>query len=297
MTVQHNTTEHSLPSSPARGEAPHLHMSSYGISDRGLKRESNEDCFVIAEFARGLNVHHTNLPQPRSQVSSHRGHIFLVADGVGGHRAGEVASAMTVMSIEAFLLDAFRRLTSLPDSEEQSVLNDLKTALFQADARLFQEIKQHPEWQGMGTTLTMTMAVNRRLFVAHAGDSRCYLYSGGTLQQITHDHTLTAEMHRAGILTANETASHPWRHIVSNLLGGSEPGVRVELHSLKLHDDDVVLLCTDGLTEMVTEDRIAEILKQEIKPKAVCEALVAEANRLGGRDNFTVIAARFLESD
>jgi len=273
------------------GELPSLNVTSYGMSDCGQKRTSNEDCFVIAEFARTLSVRHTNIPHPNPTYSSHRGHVFLVADGVGGRNAGEVASALSVTTIEEFLLNTFRRLTILPPGDEHKVLNELKAALFQADARIFEETSHHPEWKGMGTTLTMALAVNRRLLVAHAGDSRCYLYSGGRLQKITNDHTITAELQRTGLLSAEDAAVHPWRHVVSNLLGGKEPGVQVEVHSLELHKDDMVLLCSDGLTEMIPENDIGEMLRSEPNPKLACEKLVAEANQRGGRDNITVIVA------
>jgi protein phosphatase len=145
-------------------------------------------------------VHHTNLPNNKATFSCHRGHVFLVADGVGGNNAGEVASDLTVRTIEEFLLNTLKRFSNLQASEEQGVLLALQNALFQADARIFEEGTTHPEWQGMGTTLTMAFAVNWRLFVAHAGDSRCYLYSGNRLQQLTHDHTLTADMVRRGLI-------------------------------------------------------------------------------------------------
>jgi protein phosphatase len=213
---------------------------------------------------------------------------------VGGHKAGEVASGLSVQSIEMFLLNTLKRFSNLQASEEQGVLRDLQNALYQADARIVEEAARHPEWNGMGTTLTLAFAVNWRLFVAHAGDSRCYLFSGNKLQQITEDHTMTAELVRRGVITQQAQATHPWRHVVTNILGGTECGVRAELHSLDLHDQDVLLLCSDGLTEMVPEDRIAAILDAEKLPQRACECLVEEANRRGGVDNITVIVANFL---
>lgn len=271
---------------------PPFVVRSYGLSDRGQKRASNEDCFAIAELARTLRVHHTNLPQSRTSVSSHRAFIFLIADGVGGSKAGEVASGLSVSSIEDFMLNTLKRFSNLQASEEQGALRALQDALCQADSRIFEETAKHPEWQGMGTTLTMAFAVNWRLFVAHAGDSRCYLHSSGKLQQLTQDHTMPAEMARRGIIPAEKVAKHRWRHVVTNILGGPKPGVAVELHSLDLHPDDTLLLCSDGLTEMVPEEQIALILAHENDPQQTCERLIAEANRLGGRDNITAIVTR-----
>jgi protein phosphatase len=267
-------------------------MQRFGLSDPGQKRDSNEDCFVIAELARTLRVLHTNLPQSKTSLSDHRGFVFLIADGVGGSNAGEIASDLSVTTIEDFLLNTLRRFSNLQASEEQGALLALQEALWQADSRIFEETAKHPEWEGMGTTLTMAFAVNWRLFVAHAGDSRCYLYSDARLQQLTQDHTMTAEMARRGIISADQAARHPWRHVVTNILGGTERGVRVELHSLDLHLNDVLLLCSDGLTEMVSEEQIAAVLQEESDPQRACESLVAEANRLGGKDNITVIVTR-----
>jgi len=277
---------------PAPATRPPFTLESYGRSDRGRVRESNEDCFVVAELTRRLRVRHTNLPQSRANYSGHRGYAFLVADGVGGNEAGEVASGLTVRTVEDYLLNTLKRFSNLQAGEEPAALQDLQAALFRADARIFEEMARHPEWWGMGTTLTLAFAVNWRLFVAHAGDSRCYLHSGGRLQQLTEDHTVTAEMVRCGILPPERQARHPYRHVVTNLLGGTETGVRVELHSLDLHNGDVILLCSDGLTEMLSDDRIAGILREESEPRGACERLVAEANAAGGQDNVTAIVAR-----
>ncbi len=266
-------------------------LQSFGLSDQGRKRDSNEDCFAIAELARAIRVHKTNLPQPQTNLSFQRGHVFLVADGMGGKEAGEVASELSVRTIEAFLLNTLKCFSHLQAADEQGVLRELQVALRQADSRIFEEAAMHPEWHGMGTTLTMAIVINWRLFVAHAGDSRCYLYSGGKLQQLTQDHTVAAELTRRGLLSAEKAASHPWRRVVTNVLGGNERGVQVELYSLDLHSGDMLLLCSDGLTEMVPEEQIAGVLKKDAGPQQSCERLVAEANRLGGKDNITVIVS------
>ena len=132
--------------------------------------------------------------------------------------------------------------------------------------------------------------------MAHAGDSRCYLLSGGELHQLTQDHTMVAELVRLGAVSPAEASRHPNRHMITNILGGSKPGLRVEMHKLDLEPGDVVLLCSDGLTEMVEDARIAAILQEEHDPRRACERLVAEANEQGGNDNITVIVACFDES-
>ena len=276
---------------------PPFNVRSFGISDRGQVRTANEDCFLIAELARTLRVHHSNLPQSKASHSCHRGHVFLIADGIGGHQAGDVASGLSVMSIEDFLLNTLKRFSNLQANEEQAALKDLQDALFQADARIFEESALHPEWRGMGTTLTMAFAVNWRMFVAHAGDSRCYWYTQGRLQQITQDHTMTAEMVRQGIISPEQQAKHPWRHVVTNILGGTERGVRAELHSLDLHPGDLILLCSDGLTEMVSDEQITSILHTQQQPETACKRLVDEANQRGGKDNISVIVAQIASKE
>jgi protein phosphatase len=145
----------------------------------------------------------------------------------------------------------------------------------------------------MGTTLTMAFAVNWKLFLAHAGDSRAYLFSQGLLRQLTRDHTVAAELVRRGELSPDAAAGHRFRHVVTNVLGGTQPGARVELHKLELEPNDILLLCSDGLTEMVKDDRIAAVLADGDDPHRMCERLVTEANENGGRDNITVLVAIF----
>jgi PPM family protein phosphatase len=292
-------TETTLPDAAPVAEPPTARpftVRSFGLTDPGRKRSSNEDHFVIVELARTMAVRQTSVPQTKSQYSSHRGHLFLVADGMGGHQAGEVASALGVVTVEGFLLNTLKRFFHMQVTEEQHVMKEFQGALLQADARIFEEAAQHPEMIGMGTTLTMAFAVDWRLLVAHAGDSRCYLLSGGELHQLTHDHTVVAEMVRQGTLSPEGVAQHPYRHVVTNVLGGHETGVHVEMHKLDLEVGDVLLLCSDGLTEMVPDDRIATILQEEQEhAQRACERLVAEANEQGGKDNITVLVARFEE--
>jgi protein phosphatase len=189
------------------------------------------------------------------------------------------------------LLSTLKRFSNLQAGEAPIALGELKSALLHADARLVGESRKRPEWRGMGTTLTLAFAVNWMLLIAHAGDGRCYLLCEGELKQVTRDHRLSAELVRQGVLSPSCEARHPFRHVVTNSLGGGEPGVQVELHRLDLHPDDILLLCTDGLTEMIPDDRIAAILREEDDPRRACERLVADAKLQGGKDDITVIVA------
>jgi serine/threonine protein phosphatase PrpC len=244
-------------------------------------------------LTKSMKVLGTSLPQPKTQYSDERGYLFIVADGMGGHQAGEQASAMAVESIEAFALNTLSWFFLLQGTEEHNVLKEFQAALQQADAKVCREAAQHRELTGMGTTVTIAYCVGSRLFVVHVGDSRCYLLHERELQCLTHDHTLVAEMVSRGTLQPEEAAHHRLRHVITNVVGGGDLGVKVECHRIELAADDILLLCSDGLTEMVPDDRIAAGLLACRDPREACERLVAEANEYGGKDNITVITARF----
>ena len=280
--------------SPAQAHPPAPPtVRSYGLSDPGRVRSSNEDRFLIGDLVRTLQVHQTNVPQPPTQHGRNRGHVFLVADGMSRHRAGEVASALTITSIEGFVLHIMKRFSNLQADDEQAVLNDLRAALRQADARILAESAHHPEFGGMATTLTMAFVSGRTLFVIHAGASRCYLYRRGKLRQMTTDQTLAADLARRGVITPEEVRHTHSRHLVTNALGAGATGVQVDVQKIDLDSGDVMLLCSDGLTDMLADDRIAAILRAEDEPDAACARLVSAANEQGGRDNITAIVARF----
>jgi protein phosphatase len=145
----------------------------------------------------------------------------------------------------------------------------------------------------MGTTLTLAYSLNDLLFVAHVGDSRCYLWRNRRLYRLTRDHTLVEEMARHGVLSAEEAAKHRWRHVVTNAVDGDSAEIRVEVHKVQIEDGDTVLLCSDGLTGMLHEDEIARILQAQTEPEEACTQLVARANEAGGKDNITVVVAQF----
>jgi protein phosphatase len=272
---------------------PPVVVHSHGLTDQGKVRDANEDHFLIAELARTLWIRQTSLPQPPTQYGRNRGHLFLVADGMGGHQAGEVASALTVATIETFLLHLLKRFSNLHRGDEPGVLQEFQAAFSQAEARLAEEAIHHPEFRGMGTTLTLAFVSGWKLFVVHAGDSRGYLYHAGQIRQLTTDHTVAAELARQGVIQPQDVSHSRFRHVVTNVLGGHESSVRVEVQRVDLETGDVLLLCTDGLTNMLSDERIAAVLKTEADPRAACERLVAEANAAGGRDNITTVLARF----
>jgi protein phosphatase len=268
-------------------------VTSFGLTDPGLVRPSNEDQFLIARLTKALRIQQTSLPRSRIQYSDESGHLFVVADGMGGHQAGEQASALAVNAIEGFVLNTLKWFLHLKGAEGQTVLQEFHTALQQADARVIEEARRHPELWGMGTTLTMAYNLNRDLFIAHVGDSRCYLFQGGELHQLTHDHTLVQELVERGHLQPKEAAEHRLRHVITNVVGSTELGVRPEVHKVKLEPGDVMLLCSDGLNEMLSDEEIAATLRADPDVRHSCERLIAQAKEKGGRDNVTVVLARF----
>jgi protein phosphatase len=275
---------------------PSLAVTSFGQTDRGRVRPSNEDQFLVAELRKALRVRQSSLPHDATRYSDERGHLFLVADGMGGHAGGERASTLAVGAIEDFVLNTLKWFFRLRGREEHSVLAEFQAALRRADFRVTEEAGEHPDLAGMGTTLTLAYALGADLYVVHAGDSRCYLAREGGLHRLTRDQTLVAELVARGVVAPEDAARHPMRHVITNVVGGSEPGVEVQAHKAELRPGDRLLLCTDGLTEMVSEERIREILHAEPQPEPACRRLVAEANERGGKDNITVVLAVFGEA-
>lgn len=274
-----------------------LTVKAFGITDKGKVRTTNEDQFLIAELTKAMRVWQTSLPEPKVQAGEEHAHLFLVADGMGGHRAGERASALAVVAIEQFTLNTFKWFFGSSDTEAQKVLAQFQSALSQADARILEESAEHPELSGMGTTVTMAFHLGAQLCVVHVGDSRAYLYRDGELHQLTQDHTVTGELVRSGRLRPDEVAEHRLRHVITNVVGGTELGVTVEARAFEVQAGDRLLLCSDGLTEMVTNEAIAATLDAESAPEVAATKLLAQANDGGALDNITLLVVRFDPAD
>jgi protein phosphatase len=280
---------------PAESDGSPLVVSSFGATDRGRVRPANEDHFLIADLAKAMRVRQTSLQEPRARFGEQRGHLFLVADGMGGHRAGEHASALAVTLIEQFALNTFRWFMPLT-ADADEVVTDFQEAVEQADATIVEAATTRAELRGMGTTLTLAYHYGAELLVIHVGDSRAYLLRDQTLRQLTQDHTIVAEMVRRGELDPDQARRHRLRHVITNVVGGPELGVHADAQSFKLRAGDELLLCSDGLTEMLPHDEIARVLLGEPHLETACTRLIALANERGGQDNITVIVARFSAS-
>jgi serine/threonine protein phosphatase PrpC len=278
---------------PTAIPAKPLTVKAFGVTDKGKVRAANEDQFVIAELSKAMRLWQTSLVEPKLQIGEERAHVFLVADGMGGHRAGERASALAVAAIEHFTLNSFKWFFGTDGTEAKKVLAQFQAAFSQADAQILEEAAENPELRGMGTTVTMAFQLGTQLCVVHVGDSRAYLYRDGGLHQLTEDHTLMAEMVRSGALRQDEVANHRLRHVITNVVGGNELGVKVEARALQVQAGDRLLLCSDGLTELVTNETIAATLEAEPSPEAAATVLLARANEGAASDNITLIVVRF----
>ncbi len=274
-----------------------LVMRAFGLTDRGNVRETNEDQYLIAALVKALQVQSTSLSGQGLRPSSDRSYLLMVADGMGGHAAGEEASALAVSSVESFVLENFKWFARLRGTGQDQILEEFKNAISRANAEVLDAATARPDLRRMGTTLTLAYSLNDDLFVAHVGDSRCYVYRGGHLVRLTSDHTLVQDLVRRGALTAAEAARHRSRHVITNAIGGDGAGVKVEVHKVRLEAGDVVLLCSDGLTNMVSDEAIARVLGAEADPEQAAQRLVERANRAGGKDNVTVIVALFESID
>jgi PPM family protein phosphatase len=247
-----------------------------GVTDVGRVRTNNEDCFRIVT---PLN-------------------LFVLADGMGGEAHGEIASAMAVETVVKHCLDAETNPASQILGQVQpnwsANTKRLSTALHLANRNIFKSAEEHPEQHGMGATLTAAWINRAKLSIAHVGDSRAYLLRGGTLLQLTRDHSLVAEQVRRGMLTAAEAEESEMQSVLLRALG-AQAEIEVDAEEHILFPRDVLLLCSDGLTRMVTEPEIAGVLQAETDPVRGAEELVALANDRGGPDNITVVIARLLK--
>jgi protein phosphatase len=261
------------------------------LSDRGLVRSDNQDHYIIVRRRRERDVLLSNVPVERLNRNQQESYSLAVADGLGGRAFGDMASIVALCAA----WDLGSSEIKWPVKMNRSESGELKlkaTVLFGLlDRALRSAAKTQPELSGMCTTLTVCYTTGPELFVLHAGDSRAYLYRGGALRRLTRDHTLAQEMIDAGFVEPQSYPEMSERHVLTNCLGVGSVKVDVEHHQLA--DGDRLLLCTDGLTDMVSEGEIAALLDAHPRPDDACRALVDRALDCGGRDNVTVVLASY----
>ena len=269
-----------------------MQIHCHGLTHRGQVRPTNEDHFLIARLHRSMIVEACSLANHERLKGRTHGHLFVVADGMGGHAAGEHASSIAVRTVEHFVLHTTDWFFRLHERHEEDLLDELKAGLVQCQDRILADQAEHPQHQGMGTTITMAYVLWPRMFIVHVGDSRLYLLRQGKLAQITTDHTMAQQYVAAGMMSADEADHSKWSHLLWNALGGSSAGLHVEVHRATLRTSDRILLCTDGLSKYHTEQSIRAAL-EALPVEEACRKLMTDANDAGGSDNITAIVAAF----
>ena len=235
-------------------------MKSYSATDVGQKRQVNQDYVYASEEPVG------NLPN-----------LFVVADGMGGHNAGDFASSFAVQTLVRTILE----------DENQNPIKIIRHAVEEANRKVLEESKLHAEMSGMGTTMVLVTIIDDYAYVANVGDSRLYLIEDQILQ-ITKDHSLVQEMVRRGLITKEEAREHPDKNIITRVLGIG-PEIEVDFFDIHLKENSVLLLCSDGLSNMVSDEDIWRIVNTSREMKEAGMRLVSLANENGGKDNIAVV--------
>jgi protein phosphatase len=264
------------------------------VSHAGKVREKNEDHFLISKISRKQEILVTNVPGEHiPALPEEDGYGMIVADGMGGMAAGEVASRMAITTALNLIQKSPKWGFKINKKEARELfervsqhlrdIDETLTARSEADYRLF----------GMGTTLTAAYSAGADLFIIHLGDSRAYLFRKGSLRQLTKDHTLAQAMADAGYISPEDVPRHTKRNVLTNFLGGHHGHVKADVRWLRVADGDLLLLCSDGLHDMVDDASIADILVEHTVPSEAAQALLDKALERGGKDNVTVIVARY----
>jgi PPM family protein phosphatase len=286
-----------LAQSPVRFPQP-VAVDAAGLTHTGLVRSSNEDHFLISRFGRYFETIETSLPAEdlpaRAEDASWS---LIVADGMGGHAAGEVASRLAIREIMRLAFELPDWIVRIDDRTREPAAERAQRRIEKLNEMVIDGGQRDPDLRGMGCTLTAARNLGRVLQVAHVGDSRAYLLRGGRLLRLTRDHTYVQMLVDSGVMSEAEAATSQSRHLLINAIGGSEEEVHVDVDRVRLATGDRVLLCSDGLTDAVDDDAIRSVLAEAATARAACEALVARALEAGGHDNITVAVAIYTWDD
>ena len=268
-------------------------IESVGLTDKGKVRETNQDNFLIVDIRRSVDIRNSSLsPEALSnRFGSVEAHLFVVADGVGGGPEGDRASETAVTALLKYVSETVGCFNRLDPSNEHELFDHLERTVRDVHKRLREE-KGARRAEGPATTLTMVLLIWPRAYFIHVGDSRAYVRRRGRLQQLTRDQTLAEYMVTVGAWTEEQAAQSSPGATLSSAIGGSELDPVVGLVDLEAGDS--VMLCTDGLTKHVSNERIAELMKEASDVRAVGQALVDEALAGGGTDNIAVVVVTAL---
>jgi len=271
-----------------------VHVDISALTHTGHRRQNNEDQFFVAKATRALETLMTSLPPGDvPDRTDELNYVMVVADGMGGHAAGEVASRLTITALVALALQIPDWILRADPAHVPEIERRARQAIQQVGSMLVERGRQDVSLRGMGSTLTGARSFGRELLIVHVGDSRAYLLRAGQLQRLTRDHTYAQMMVDAGHSSPDDAALSGVRHILTNVLGGAVDEVDVDVDLLGLEDADRLLLCSDGLTDGVDNDTIGATLQRALSSREACERLVQLALDCGGHDNVTVIVASF----
>ena len=266
------------------------------VSHQGHVRENNEDSYLVMRFGRCLENLMTNVEEDLLEQSYRMsGYAMLVADGMGGMAGGEVASRLALSKLVELIVDTSDWILGLQRQQDMVTVMERMTQRFlQIDEILRKEADHDQTLQGMGTTLTVAGALGNNLIIGHVGDSRAYLLRDDNLKQLTTDHTLAQALIDAGVANRDDPASRSMRHVLTAAVGSLGEQVDPQVQRFKLVPGDKLLLCTDGLTEMVEDATISQVLRETKSAQTACEDLLDLSLSAGGTDNVTVVLAHFV---
>ena len=281
--------------SKARPASAQVKVDIAGATHRGHVRDNNEDHYLAVRFQRSLETLCTNLEEKTLERSFDEiGYGLLVADGMGGMAAGEVASQMALRKLVELVVNTPDWIMKFdPIDNKTRVMERITQRFQQVDDALKHQAQGESSLKGMGTTLTAAISVANTLLIGHIGDSRAYVMRGDTLHQMTSDHTLAQALVDAGMADPGDAATQALHHVLTAALGAPSERADPQVLSFRLSHNDRVMLCTDGLTEMVPAETIASILKEANSSQVACDSLIDLALSAGGVDNVTVVLARY----
>jgi PPM family protein phosphatase len=275
--------------------SPSVHVDVSGLSHPGKVRARNEDHFFVTRIGRFLETLLTSLPPGEvPERAEEVGYAMIVADGMGGHAGGELASRMAISGLVKLVLAMPDWIFRLDDNTVAKEATQRSKRRFRhLNTLLIEHGRKDPDFRGMGTTLTAARSLGHHLQIVHVGDSRAYLLREACLHRLTRDHTFVQLLVDSGQLSKQEAANFGARHVLMNALGGFNEDVVVDVDQVELMSGDRLLLCSDGLTDLVDDDAIRRVLVEVGESAEACRRLVDLALARGGRDNVTVVVASY----
>lgn len=287
MTVPETATPStSVPRKPRDDE-----IDVYGVTHPGKVRTENQDHFLICSLRKQIDIRHTSLPDAHKLVDPERlAFLAMVADGVGGGVKGAEASRIALEAVTQYVTNSMRSYYAAAGQEEGMLIQSIEDGALQCHMELVRRGQEDPEFEGMATTLTLYLGVWPKAYLLQVGDSRCYLLRDGMLTQITRDQTMAQELIDLGVLKQGDPGTARLANSLSSSLGGRQTAPVVT--RFEMNWDTVVLLCSDGLTRHVPDQRIHDRLRSMTSAQQACEDLLQEALEGGGTDNITIVVGR-----